>query len=146
MNFHLLLPEIALAVIALVIICADLLISDKSKSVLGYLAAIALVIPAVLVAVVAQTPGVSFSQTLVVDGLSTFFQFIFLFAAALVLLSSVDFIHRRSRYPGEFFATILFATLGAMFLASGNELITLYVALELMSISQYILAGFVKGD
>lgn len=146
MNFYLMLPEIALAVLALAIVAADLLVSDKSKSVLGYLAAIGLVIPAILVAVVGRTPGVSFSQTLVVDPLSTFFQFIFLFTAALVLLSSVDYIHRRSRYPGEFFATVLFATLGAMFLASGNELITLYVALELMSISQYILAGFIKGD
>src|SRR6185312_6735876 len=92
-NFYLMLPEIALAILALAIVSADLLVSDKSKSVLGYLAAIGLVIPAILVAVVGRTPGVSFSQTLVVDPLSTFFQFIFLFTAALVLLSSVDYIH-----------------------------------------------------
>lgn len=146
MNFYLLLPEIALTILALVVIVADLLTSDKSKSWLGYLAAIGLVVPAILVVVVGQSPGVAFTQTFVVDPLSGFFQLIFLFTAALVLLSSVDFVHRRSRYPGEFFATLLFATLGAMFLASGNELITIYVALELMSISQYILAGFIKGD
>ena len=64
----------------------------------------------------------------------------------MVILSSVDYMRRRTKYQGEFYALIIFATLGAMFLAGSNELITIYVAIELTSISQYILAGFLKGD
>jgi NADH-quinone oxidoreductase subunit N len=145
-SFYLLLPECALAVLAVVLLVADLLTSDKAKSWLAYLAVAGLVVSAALVLIVGQTPGVSFAGTLAVDALSTVFQLIALAAAAIVILSSIDYLRRRSRYQGEFYALVLFATLGAMFLASGNELITLYVAIELTSISQYVLAGFLKGE
>ncbi|MGH2461137.1 MAG: NADH-quinone oxidoreductase subunit N [Chloroflexota bacterium] len=146
MNFYLLLPEIAMAILAIGLVVLDLVVSDKSKSRLGYVAVVGLAITAVLVAMVGRTPGVSFFGTVAVDPLSVLFQFIFLLSAALVILSSIDYIRRRSRYQGEFYALIIFATLGAMFLASSTELITLYIALELMSISQFILAGFLKNN
>ena len=146
MNFYLLLPEIVLAVLAIVLVCLDLVVSDKEKSRLGYVAVLGLGITAVVVAMVGRTPGQSFFGTLTVDPLSVLFQFIFLLSAALVILSSIDYIRRRSRYQGEFYALIIFATLGAMFLASSTELITLYIALELTSISQFILAGFLKNN
>jgi NADH-quinone oxidoreductase subunit N len=146
MNFALLSPEIAMAILAIVLVCLDLVVSDKAKSRLGYVAVLGLGITAVLVAMVGQTPGQSFFGTVSVDPLSVLFQYIFLLSAALVILSSIDYIRRRTRYQGEFYALIVFATLGAMFLASSTELITLYVALELMSISQFILAGFLKDN
>ncbi len=146
MNFTLLLPEVAMGILALVLVVADLLTSDKSKTWLAYLAVLGLIVPAALVVLVSQTPGVSFTESLATDALSTLFQLIVLASAAIVILSSIDYMRRRSRYQGEFYALVIFATLGAMFLASGNELITLYVAIELTSISQYVLAGFVKGD
>lgn len=146
MNFFLLAPELALGALALVLVVADLITSDKSKVWLAYLAVVGLIVPAVCVWLVSRAPGASFFGTLVVDPLATVFQGIFLVSLALVILASIDYVHRRTRYPGEFYALLLFATLGAMFLASGDELITLYVALELTSISQYILAGFLKGD
>lgn len=146
MNFLLLAPELALGALGLVLVVADLLTSDKSKVWLAYLAVVGLIVPAAGVWLASRAPGASFFGTLVVDPLATVFQGIFLVSLALVILASIDYVHRRTRYPGEFYALLLFATLGAMFLASGNELITLYVALELTSISQYILAGFLKGD
>jgi NADH-quinone oxidoreductase subunit N len=145
-SFTLLFPEIAMAVLALALVVADLLTSDKAKSWLAYGAVVGLGVAAGLVVLVGRRPGTSFNDTLVVDSLSSVFQLIALAAAAVVILSSVDFLRRRSRYQGEYYALIVFAALGAMFLASGNELITLYVALELTSISQYVLAGFLKGD
>ncbi len=146
MSFSLLAPEIALAVLAVLLIVADLLTPEKSKTWLAYLTLGGLAVAALLVVAVGASGGTSFYQTLVVDPLTTVFQLIFLGSAAVVVLSSIEFVHRRVRYPGEFYAILLFATLGAMFLASGNELITLYVAIELTSISQYILAAFLKGD
>lgn len=146
MNFVLLLPEIAMAILAIVLIGLDLIVSDKAKSRLAYVAVIGLGIIAVLVALVGQTPGQSFFGTLTVDPLSVLFDEIFLTSAALVILSAVDYTRRRTRYQGEFYALIVFATLGAMFLAGSTELITLYVALELMSISQFILAGYLKDS
>jgi NADH-quinone oxidoreductase subunit N len=145
-NFSLLAPEIAMAILALVLVIADLLTSDKEKSWIAYLGVVGLIVPAALLVVVGRTPGISFADTLAVDPLSLLFQWIFLMSAAVVLLSSVDYVRRRSRYQGEFYALVIFATLGAMFMAAGNELITLYVALELTSITQYVLAGYLKGD
>jgi NADH-quinone oxidoreductase subunit N len=145
-SFFLLSPEIALAILALVLVGADLVTSDKEKSWLAYLAVIGLAVPAALVAAVSGNPGTSFAGTLSVDPLAAVFQGIVLLSAALVILASVDYVKRHTRFQGEFYALVLFATLGAMFLASGSELITLYVALELTSISQYIMAGFLKGD
>ncbi len=146
MNFYLLLPEVAMAVLALVLVVADLFTSDKAKSWLGYLAVIGLIIPTILVAVVGQTPGQSFFGTLTVDPLSVVFQWLLLLSAALVILPSIDYMRRRSRYQGEYYALIIFATLGGMLLVSSTELITLFVSLELMSICLYIMAGFIKGD
>jgi len=145
-NFSLLVPELALAILAVVLILADLFTSDKAKGWLAYLAVGGLVVTAAVTVGVGRFPGSSFADTVVVDPLTTLFQLIFLSSAVVVILSSTEFIRRRSRYPGEFYTILLFATLGAMFLASGNELITLYVAIELTSISQYVLAGFLKGD
>ena len=146
MNFSLLLPEIAMGALALLLVVADLLTSDKNKTWLAYLAVLGLIVPAALVVTISRAPAVSFSDSLAVDALSTLFQLIVIASAAVVILSSIDYMRRRSRYQGEFYALVIFAALGAMFLASGNELITLYVAIELTSISQYVLAGFLKGE
>lgn len=146
MSYVLLMPEIALAILAIVLIGLDLIVSDKAKARLAFVAIVGLGVTAGLVAVVGTRPVESFFGTLRVDALSVFFQEIFLFSAALVILSSIDYLRRRSRYQGEFYVLIVFATLGATFLASSVELVTLYVALELMSISQFILAGFLKND
>ena len=146
MNFYLLLPGIALALLAIILICLDLVVWEKAKERLAYVTVIGLGITAILVALVGQAPGQSFYGTLTIDPLSVLFDEIFLLSAALVTLSAVDYTRRRTRYQGEFYALIVFATLGAMFLASSTELITLYVALELMSISQFILAGYLKDS
>jgi NADH-quinone oxidoreductase subunit N len=145
-NFALLLPEIAMAILALTLVVVDLFISDKAKPGLAYLAIAGLVIAGIRVVLLGGSAATSFSNTLVADPLSEVFQLLVLGAAAIVILSSVDYMRRRTRYLGEFYALIVFATLGAMFLAASNELITIYVAIELTSISQYVLAGFLKGD
>jgi len=72
-NFVQLSPEIAMAVLALTLVVADLFTSDKSKTALAYLAVIGLIVPATLVVLVGRTPGLSFSDTLAVDPLSTLF-------------------------------------------------------------------------
>ena len=139
-------PEIAMAVLALGLIVADLVVGDKATTALAYLTIAGLAVAAVLVLLISRTPGRSFSDTLNVDPLSTLFQLVVLAAAAVVVLSSIDYLRRRSPYQGEFYTLLVFATLGAMFLAAGNELITIYVAIELTSISQYVMVAFLKGN
>ncbi len=146
MNFLLLSPELALVALAILLVVLDLVLTEKGKVALPFVGVAGLAATAGLVIALAGRREASFTGTFVVDDLASFFKVIFLAAAALVMLSSVDFIRRRTRYQGEYYATILFSTLGMMLMASGRELLTLYVALELTSISLYILAGFLKKD
>lgn len=146
MNFSLLTPELALLALAILLIVLDLGLSDDGKVVLPFVGAVGLIAPAALVVNLAGRREATFFGTFVVDELSSFFKLIFLLAAALVMLASVDYVRQRTQYQGEYYATILFGTLGMLLLASGRELLTIFVALELTSISLYILAGFLKKD
>lgn len=73
-----------------------------------------------------------------------FFKLLFLIAAGLVILASQDYVSKFARFQGEYYALILISAIGMMLLATTGELISIYIALELSSISLYILTGFLK--
>jgi NADH-quinone oxidoreductase subunit N len=81
---------------------------------------------------------------LAVDNFAWFFKLLFLGIAFLVILASTDYVSKFSRFQGEYYALILISTLGMMLMASTTDLISLYVALEMTSISLYVLVGFLK--
>jgi len=145
LNLELFLPELSLGIFALAVILLDLFIKRK-----GYLVVISLVGLVVSAAfTIAMWGGSSqliFNNMLAVDGFALFFKLLFLGIAALVILSSVDYVSKFSRFQGEYYALVLLSTLGMMLMAAATELISLYVALELASISLYILVGFLKDS
>ena len=79
-----------------------------------------------------------------VDGFALLFKAIFLFAAALAIGISTRYLDIEREQHGEYYALILFATVGMMFLGSGYDLISLYIALELMAVTFYVLVAFTK--
>ncbi|MEM4728739.1 MAG: NADH-quinone oxidoreductase subunit N [Thermoplasmata archaeon] len=83
---------------------------------------------------------------LLIDPFSLFFKLVFLSVALLVLISSLSFLNDRDRHVGEYYALILIATSGMMTVASASSLLTLFVGIELASISTYALAAFRKRD
>jgi len=89
--------------------------------------------------------SIAFSGTYSLDTFSIFFKFLFLGVAGLVILASAEYV-KRLRYQAEFWALLLIATSGMMLLAGARDLILIFVALEMTSISQYILAAFLKDD
>jgi len=89
-------------------------------------------------------PG--FNGTLVVDPFFIFFGFLFLGSTALVILLSVRYLEIEAEHHGEYYALMLFATVGMMFMASAVELVMLFLGLETMAISFYILAGFLRRE
>src|SRR5437879_2310935 len=89
-------------------------------------------------------PG--FNGTILVDHFFIFFSLIFLAAAALVILLSVHYLEVEDEHHGEYYALMLFATVGMMFMASGVDLIVQFLGLETMAISFYILAGFLRRE
>lgn len=87
--------------------------------------------------------GEAFRGTLTVDKFTLFFNFLFAGIAAMVILSSIDYLRRRLFYA-EYYALVLTAAAGLMLLASTLDLIAIFVALELTSVAQYILVAFLK--
>ena len=79
-----------------------------------------------------------------IDGFALLFKTIFLIAAALAIAISIRFLDIEREQHGEYYALLLFATVGMMFLGSGFDLISLYIALELMAVTFYVLVAFTK--
>src|SRR2546423_12123549 len=81
-----------------------------------------------------------------VDGFALIFRAIFLIAVALAIAISIRYLDIEREQHGEYYSLILFATVGMMFLGSGYDLISLYIALELMALTFYVLVAFTKRD
>ncbi len=144
MNYSLLAPEILLTILASLVILLGLLISDKSKNMLGYLSALGL---AASLAVIIGTKGEGsfFYNSLVVDPLSQIFKIIFVIVSLLAVIASIRYFE-NNRSQDEYYALLLLATVGMMVVASANDLIALFVGFELASMSTYVLAGFEKKN
>lgn len=87
-----------------------------------------------------------FLDLFVLDGFAVFFKILFLLIIAFVALLSEDFLARSDYSPWEYYSLLAFALCGMFFMASGTHLISIYVGLELLSLSSYILAGYYKGE
>jgi NADH-quinone oxidoreductase subunit N len=88
----------------------------------------------------------AFQGALVTDGFSIFFNWIFLASALVVSLISYKYLEIESEHHGEYYGLILLAQCGMFFLASGTDLVTLFVGLELMAVTFYVLVGFLRSD
>jgi NADH-quinone oxidoreductase subunit N len=143
LNLTLFIPEITLAVFAILVILLDL--GVKQKSVLMAVSLAGLVIAGGFsVAMWGESHPAIFNNMLAVDNFALLFKLLFAGIAFLVILASADYISKFARFQGEYYALILLSTLGMMLMAAAADLISLYVALELTSISLYVLVGFLK--
>ncbi|MFN0147076.1 MAG: NADH-quinone oxidoreductase subunit N [Dehalococcoidia bacterium] len=91
-----------------------------------------------------ELPQAAFEGTLAFDEFSAFFYFLFTGITAVIILASIDWVNREGRGQGEYYTLVLTVCAGLMFLAAARDLITIFLALELSSIPQYILAGWGK--
>jgi len=87
-----------------------------------------------------------FTPLFMVDPMAIFFKMVFLIAAGLTILISTNYLKIEGFDLGEYYAVLLFSVLGMMVMASANDFIVIYLGLELMTISFYVLAGFFKTD
>ncbi|MDX6305498.1 MAG: NADH-quinone oxidoreductase subunit [Blastocatellia bacterium] len=92
------------------------------------------------------TPVDGFFGMIRLDGFALVFKAIFLIAAALAILIAMRYLDIEREQHGEYYALVLFATVGMMFLGSGYDLISLYIALELMAVTFYVLVAFTKRE
>ncbi len=143
-DFYYLLPEFVLAAVAMVVLVADVFVPRARASVLAWIS-LAGIVATLLALVPAAGVQMTIARGMVaIDGFSLFFQTLFLLAAGLTILTSIRYLQIEGARAGTFFFLILCATLGMMFMAAGSDLITIFIGLETMAISFYVLAGFLK--
>lgn len=149
MTFNILsiLPILTLAGFGMIVLLVDILSSRKlgEKNLLAYLSLMGIIVAAILARNSAGTTLFSFNESFAIDNYSLFFNFIFLLSTGLVILISHSYIKREEINHGEYYALILFSTIGMMLMASGADLLNIYIGLEVMSISIYILTGFKRS-
>jgi NADH-quinone oxidoreductase subunit N len=143
----LLAPELVLVIAGLVVLGLDLTWRDEEKK--EWLPYVALVgLGGVLAAIVALwgREAVLFSGVYIVDLFALFFKVIAVASVGLVILSAIEFMRGRTRYRGEFYTLLLFAALAISLVAAATDLILIYLAIELLSITSYILTGYLRED
>ncbi|MBU4321217.1 MAG: NADH-quinone oxidoreductase subunit N [Thermodesulfovibrionales bacterium] len=146
MNFQLpdltpMIPELLMTALALIVILIDLLIKKKEVIALISIAGVAVVALSLV-----GSSGITFGGMYISDGYSTFFKLIFFINVILTILISIKYIAVEKVNYGEYYSLILFSTIGMMIMASAGDLIVLYLGLELMALSTYVLAGFIRHD
>ncbi len=147
LNAGTILPEGIITVTLLLVLVGDLIVGRSSARWLPYVA-----IAGLLAATIALVFGwnaadpISFLGSFNSDNLSVVFRGIIALSTAVTLLMSVRYVEQTGTALAEFIAIMLTATLGAMFLCSANELVMIFISLEMLSISSYLMTGYMKRD
>ncbi|RMF83969.1 MAG: NADH-quinone oxidoreductase subunit N [Nitrospinota bacterium] len=148
-NFGAILPEIIILFMACVVLVVDFAMGkEHQRTWLGYLS-LQGILGAMLASLAMLIGGKSlatFGGMFLVDGFALFFKLVFLLVAALTIMISLRYLEVEEASRGEYYVLVLLATLGMMIMAAGNELLTIYIALELMSFCLYVLIGFFKRE
>ena len=142
-DFYYILPEIILTAGALLLLIVDVLLPKRDTAVFGVTMATLLATAAAVLSFAGVNTTAS-AGLLAIDGFATFFKVVFLLSAVMTVLMSASYLRVEGVRAGEYYFLILCATLGMMFMASGIDLITLFIGLETMAVSFYILVGYVK--
>jgi NADH-quinone oxidoreductase subunit N len=145
-NLNVIMPEVILSLLGMALLLVNVFIPSKSKGYLAWLSLIGIVGAGFAAASGWGVSIDSFSGSVVRDNFATFFKLIFLVAAGLAVLISDQYMEREDCNHGELYPIILFTTVGMMLMAAGTDLMTIFLGLELMSISLYVLAGFNRNN
>jgi NADH-quinone oxidoreductase subunit N len=149
LDYHALLPEIILGVVIVVLLLVDLFVEDDRKWALSSIAGIGLLVsfvPIVTLAVSGEGARSMFNGAYVVDDFSLVVKGLFLLSGYVVVLMSTNYLEEGDYYQGEYYVLLLSSILGMLMMASSRDLVTIFVALEFLSIPAYMLAAWRKRD
>jgi NADH-quinone oxidoreductase subunit N len=148
-KWSLIAPEVIVCVAAVVVMLVDAFARPAQRWITGSISLAGLIIAAIATVYLWANGTASsdaFNGMIVLDELRLGFTLIFLLVAGLTLLISTVWVHGEQLPAGEFHSLLLFATVGMMFMASGNDLVIIFLGLEILSIATYVMAGFRRTD
>jgi NADH-quinone oxidoreductase subunit N len=137
-------PELYLAMFGMILLVLDLVVEQKRT--LGVVALIGLGFSGLFLMRLRGVEVSAYGGLLLVDNFAAFFKLVFLIAAALSIALSLKYLDIEREHHGEYYALIMFATMGMMFMAGAVDLVTLYIGLETMAIATYVLVGFLRSN
>jgi NADH-quinone oxidoreductase subunit N len=144
-NFAAIMPETILSVVAMALLLINVFVPSEQKAYLGYLSLLGIVVTFFPIVSGWNAPvelQSGFNGSVLQDNFALFFKAIFLVSAALSILIADQYMQREGCNRGELYPLILLATAGMMLMASGIDLMTIFLGLEVLSVSLYVLAGF----
>jgi NADH-quinone oxidoreductase subunit N len=149
-DLQLIIPELILTVCACLALVMEVILPYRKSKLIAYFSLVGIALAAVSLVVQywsrAAFPIDGFYGMIRIDGFALVFQSIFLIGAALAIAIATRYLDIEGEQHGEYYALVLFATVGMMFLACGFDLITLYISLELMALTFYVLVAFTKRE
>jgi NADH-quinone oxidoreductase subunit N len=147
-DFHALAPEFALAAVAVIVLLADLFLDESRKFYVNTIAGFGVIasgIPLITLGLAGKTRSM-FNGAYVVDDFSLVLKGVFIIAGYLTLLMAANYLQEGDYHEGEFAFLIVCSLLGMVVMASARDLVTIFVALETLSLPAYLLAGWQKRN
>ena len=142
------LPGLTIACTALLVMVADLIVEDPDRDSLAVLGLVGMT-AALLVVIglwLGNVPAAGFDNTLRADRYALFFSGVICVGTIFTLFMSIDYLRDQPVPIGDYYTLLLLAAAGMQFMTAANDLIVLFIALEIMSVAVYVLAGIVRGD
>jgi NADH-quinone oxidoreductase subunit N len=145
LDYGLLVPEYILGGLAVLVIVIDLFMPRARKETLPWITAAGLVLAFIVSLLYVDTDD-NFAGLIYIDDYTTFFRCFFIAITFATVIASAQYVHQHLRHPAEYYALLLLSTVGANYMAAARELLTAYLALELLSFSLYILVSYNKSN
>ena len=145
LDYAVLIPEYFLGLVAIAIIAIDLLAPKARKETLPIVAGLGL-IAAFFISFAYVDRTDNFAGLFFVDDFTTFFRCFFIAVTFAIVIASYHFVQKSLQHPAEYYALLLISTIGAIFMAGAQELLTAYIGLEILSFSLYVLVSYQRNN
>lgn len=139
-------PELLLTAAGTLLMILEAITSPKQKRILPVFAFVSLLAALALAVAGSGDPGPAFNRMLEVDGFATFFRVLVIAVGAVTILLSTNYLKVAEHEGGEYYALVLFSIVGQCLMATANELIMVFIGIEVSSIATYVLAGYLRDD
>src|SRR5579872_2700468 len=141
------LPEMILTIAGVIVMFMEAVFTnEEQRKIFAPFSIIALLAALVASISAAGDPGAAFSNMLIIDGFASFFRVLVIGIGVISILSSTEYLRREKSSGGEYYALILFSIVGQCVMVTANELIMIFIGLEISSIASYVLAGYLRDD
>jgi NADH-quinone oxidoreductase subunit N len=140
------LPELILTLFATLLMVLEAILSRRWQRGFGHTSILALVAAIVAAIFSLDSPGPAFSGMLVVDRFAIFFGVLVMVVGVFTVLASYRYLARENAETGEYHALLLYSIVGQLLMVTANDLMMIFIGLEISSIASYVLAGYLRDD